>query len=88
MTYFRLLTHIHVYSETMPYFDCYMKVYEEEMKMNTGDLETLSFTSVDQVEHRLSTPLVQTYLGNYYHSRRFTHIFLIIVSFLMSLSIT
>lgn len=58
---------MHVYSETMPYFDRYMKVYEEEMKMNTGDLDTLSFTSVDQVEHRLSTPLVQTYLGNFYH---------------------
>ncbi len=70
-----LLTHMNVYSETMPYFDRYMKVYEEEMKMNTGDLETLSFTSVDQVEHRLSTPLVQTYLGNFHHSRGFTPFF-------------
>jgi len=38
------------------------QVYEEEMKMDAGDMDSMSFSSIDQVEHRLSTPLVQTFL--------------------------
>jgi len=38
------------------------QVFEEEMKMESGDLESISFSSMDQVDHRLSTPLIQTYL--------------------------
>jgi len=38
------------------------QVFEEEMKSEVGDIENISFSSTDQVDHRLSTPLVQTYL--------------------------
>jgi hypothetical protein len=33
------------------------------MSSETSDLESMKFSSAEQVEHRLATPLVQTYLG-------------------------
>jgi len=38
------------------------QVYEEEMKMEPTDIDNIAFSSIDQIHHRLSTPLVQTYL--------------------------
>lgn len=38
------------------------QVYIEEMSSDSSDLESMKFSSAEQVEHRLSTPLVQTYL--------------------------
>jgi hypothetical protein len=41
----------------------FLQVYIEEMSSETSDLESMKFSSAEQVEHRLATPLVQTYLG-------------------------
>jgi hypothetical protein len=42
-----------------------LQVYIEEMSSDSSDLDSMKFSSAEQVEHRLSTPLVQTYLGKY-----------------------